>query len=59
MHTQKFSGSFQEFMNVFQRNHNGQGTALELAKMVAETFPSFRDEVVYKGRKGNITNTFM
>lgn len=39
-------------MDEFQRIYNGEGTALELVQMVTETFPSFRDEVVYNGKKG-------
>ncbi|KAI0696254.1 hypothetical protein BC835DRAFT_1272172 [Cytidiella melzeri] len=46
-----FGGSFQSFHEVFQRRHSGNGTALQLVKMVADVFPSFRDEVTYNGRK--------
>ncbi|KAF8644680.1 hypothetical protein AX16_008340 [Volvariella volvacea WC 439] len=47
----RFNGSYQGFLEAFQRRYDGNGTALDLVKMVAETFPSFRDEVVYAGRK--------
>jgi len=46
-----FGGSFQGFLDEFQRQHNGEGTALQLVQMVIETFPSFRDEVYFEGRK--------
>lgn len=41
-------------MDAFQSRHNSEGTALQLVKMVVETFPSFRDEVWYEGRKGQM-----
>ncbi|KAI0087006.1 hypothetical protein BDY19DRAFT_321683 [Irpex rosettiformis] len=47
----RFGGSFQTLYEAFQRRYNGHGTALQLVKMVTETFPSFRDEITYKGRK--------
>ena len=37
---------------MFHARHAGQGTALDLVKMVTETFPSFRDETVFEGRRG-------
>ncbi|TFK70949.1 hypothetical protein BDN72DRAFT_765756 [Pluteus cervinus] len=46
-----FGGSYQGLIAEFQRRHDGQGTALDLVKMVTETFPSFRDEVYLNGRK--------
>ncbi|KIK69773.1 hypothetical protein GYMLUDRAFT_34171 [Collybiopsis luxurians FD-317 M1] len=46
-----FGGSYQGFLDEFQRRSNGQGTALDLVKMVTDTFPSFRDEVFYEGKK--------
>lgn len=49
---QSFGGSFQGFIDEFQRRYNGEGTALELVIMVTETFPSFKDEVYFEGRKG-------
>ncbi|KAF8633871.1 hypothetical protein AX15_001203 [Amanita polypyramis BW_CC] len=39
-----FSGSYLYLIQSFHKRHNGQGTALDLVKMVTETFPSFRDE---------------
>jgi len=47
----RFGGSFQGFLDDFQGRHSGQGTAVELVQMVAETFPSFRDETWLDGRK--------
>ncbi|KAF5382442.1 hypothetical protein D9615_002713 [Tricholomella constricta] len=47
-----FGGSFQGFIEEFHRRHNGEGTALQLVQMVTETFPSYRDEVIYNGKKG-------
>jgi len=46
-----FGGSFKGFLEEFHRRHDGQGTSLDLVKMVTETFPAFRDEVYYEGRK--------
>ncbi|KAJ7601207.1 hypothetical protein C8J56DRAFT_1157424 [Mycena floridula] len=46
-----FGGSYQGFLEEFQRRHNGEGTALDLVKMVTETFPSFRDQVYLDGKK--------
>lgn len=48
---QFFGGSFQGFMDEFQRAHDGRGTALQMVKMVVDTFPTFRDEVWLDGRK--------
>ncbi|EJC98075.1 uncharacterized protein FOMMEDRAFT_143537 [Fomitiporia mediterranea MF3/22] len=49
---EQFGGSFQGFLDEFARRHggSGRGTALQLVQMITETFPSFRDEVVYNGR---------
>ncbi|KAF8158180.1 hypothetical protein B0H34DRAFT_707741 [Crassisporium funariophilum] len=46
-----YGGSFKVFLDEFQRHHDGQGTSLDLVKMVTQTFPSFRDEVCYEGTK--------
>ncbi|KAJ7094519.1 hypothetical protein B0H15DRAFT_829876 [Mycena belliarum] len=46
-----YGGSFQGFLDEFQRQHNDEGTALDLVHIVAQTFPSFRDEVYLDGRK--------
>ncbi|KAK7061963.1 Queuosine salvage protein [Favolaschia claudopus] len=46
-----FGGSFQGFLDEFQRQHNNEGTALQLVQKVVETFPSFKDEVFFEGRK--------
>jgi len=46
-----FGGSFHGFLEEFQRRHNGEGSALDLVKMVIETFPSFRDEVFFTKEK--------
>ncbi|OCH92623.1 hypothetical protein OBBRIDRAFT_833283 [Obba rivulosa] len=48
---EQFGGSFQGFLEEFQRRHNGRGTALQLVQMVTDTFPSFRDESIYEGRR--------
>ena len=47
---QSFEGSFKGFIDEFHRRHHGQGSALDLVKMVVETFPSFRDQVQYQDR---------
>ncbi|KAJ3504111.1 hypothetical protein NLJ89_g8111 [Agrocybe chaxingu] len=46
-----FGGSFKGFLEEFQRRYVGQGTSLDLVRMVTDTFPSFRDEVYYEGTK--------
>ncbi|EJD34842.1 hypothetical protein AURDEDRAFT_117546 [Auricularia subglabra TFB-10046 SS5] len=46
-----FGGSFQGFMDEFQRAYDGRGTALQMVQMVVDTFPSFRDEVWADGRQ--------
>ncbi|KZT27422.1 hypothetical protein NEOLEDRAFT_1161678 [Neolentinus lepideus HHB14362 ss-1] len=48
---EKFGGSFQNFIQEFQRKHQNRGTALQLVQMATETFPTFRDETHYKGHK--------
>ncbi|KAJ3573185.1 hypothetical protein NP233_g2602 [Leucocoprinus birnbaumii] len=45
-----FRGSFEGFIDEFHRRYHGQGSALDLVKMVTETFPSFKDQVSYEGR---------
>ncbi|KAL0069094.1 hypothetical protein AAF712_003780 [Marasmius tenuissimus] len=50
--TNGFGGSYQGLLDEFQRRQNGQGTALDLVKLVVDSFPSFRDEVYLEGRKG-------
>ncbi|KAH9983017.1 hypothetical protein BJV74DRAFT_852403 [Russula compacta] len=47
----EFGGSFQGFVHAFQRRYNYDGTALQLAQMVTDTFPSFRDEHWLEGRR--------
>ncbi|KAI0249060.1 hypothetical protein BJV78DRAFT_1276328 [Lactifluus subvellereus] len=47
----EFGGSFQGFIEAFQRRYNYDGTALQLAQMVTDTFPSFRDEHWFEGRR--------
>ncbi|KAF8322636.1 hypothetical protein DL93DRAFT_1037867 [Clavulina sp. PMI_390] len=47
----QYEGSFQVFLARFQEKHSGNGTALELVEAVLATFPSFRDELVVRGRK--------
>ncbi|ESK96171.1 conserved eukaryotic protein [Moniliophthora roreri MCA 2997] len=49
--TNAFGGSYQGLLAEFQRRHDGQGTAIDLVKLVTETFPSFKDEVYLDGRK--------
>ncbi|KAF7332283.1 Queuosine salvage protein [Mycena kentingensis (nom. inval.)] len=48
---QAFGGSYQTFLDEFQREHDGNGTALQLVHRVTDTFPSFRDEVFFQGRR--------
>lgn len=47
----RYGGSFQGFMDEFQSVHHANGTALQLVRMVVETFPCFRDEVLFSGEK--------
>ncbi|KAI5115358.1 hypothetical protein M0805_002245 [Coniferiporia weirii] len=48
-----FGGSFQGFVDAFETRHGGPGcgSALQLVEMVTETFPSFRDETHFEGRR--------
>lgn len=46
-----FSGSYLGLLESFHNQNFGQGTALDLARMVTNTFPSFRDEQWFNGRK--------
>ncbi|KAI9443614.1 hypothetical protein H4582DRAFT_1209207 [Lactarius indigo] len=46
-----FGGSFQGFIEAFQRQYNYDASGLQLAQMVADTFPSFRDEHWFEGRQ--------
>ncbi|KAA1469672.1 hypothetical protein DENSPDRAFT_816777 [Dentipellis sp. KUC8613] len=46
-----FGGSFQGFLDEFKRRYGPEGTALQLVQMVTDTFPSFRDETWYEGRR--------
>jgi hypothetical protein len=48
---QDFGGSFQGFVEAFQRQYDNDGTALQLVQMVTDTFPSFRDEHWFEGRR--------
>ncbi|KAG0703753.1 hypothetical protein DFH29DRAFT_803024 [Suillus ampliporus] len=47
-----FGGSYLGFLEAFQRRHGNQGTALDLVQFVTDSFPSFRDERVFNGRRG-------
>ncbi|KAL4081251.1 hypothetical protein J3A83DRAFT_4083856 [Scleroderma citrinum] len=47
----EFGGSYLGFLDAFHKKHCGRGTALDLARMVTETFPSFRDERCLNGRR--------
>lgn len=49
---QDFGGSFYGFMQAFRHRHSDRGTALQLVKMVADTFPPFRDEHMLHGQRG-------
>ncbi|PPQ75814.1 hypothetical protein CVT24_002676 [Panaeolus cyanescens] len=46
-----YGASFKGFLDEFHRRNGGNGTALDLVKMVIEVFPSFRDEVYYENKK--------
>ncbi|KAI1787745.1 hypothetical protein LXA43DRAFT_684974 [Ganoderma leucocontextum] len=48
---QDFGGSFHGFIQAFRRRYSDRGTALQLVKMVADTFPPFRDEHMLYGRR--------
>ncbi|KAH9935106.1 uncharacterized protein BXZ73DRAFT_45440 [Epithele typhae] len=54
----QFDGSFYGFVQAFRKRYNDCGTALQLVQMVTETFPSFRDEHVYNGRRGLVDPRF-
>ncbi|KAG1842999.1 hypothetical protein DFJ58DRAFT_805240 [Suillus subalutaceus] len=46
-----FGGSYLGFLEAFQRRHENQGTALDLVQFVTDSFPSFRDERMFNGRR--------
>ncbi|RDX48572.1 hypothetical protein OH76DRAFT_1456170 [Lentinus brumalis] len=46
-----YGGSFYGFIEAFRRRYDSRGSALQLVKMVADTFPSFRDEHTYNGQR--------
>ncbi|KAI9452761.1 hypothetical protein BJY52DRAFT_1291706 [Lactarius psammicola] len=46
-----YGGSFQGFIEAFQRRYNYDASGLQLAQMVTDTFPSFRDEHWFEGRR--------
>jgi len=48
---ERFHGSFQGFYDEFCFRRGAQGTALQMVEMIVDSFPSFRDEVWYEGRK--------
>jgi hypothetical protein len=54
---QEFGGSFQGFIEAFERRYDHDGTALQLAQMVTDTFPSFRDEHWFEGRRSQYDST--
>ncbi|KAF9556725.1 hypothetical protein CPC08DRAFT_710958 [Agrocybe pediades] len=43
-----YGSSFKGFLDDFQRQYDGKGTALDLVRMVTQIFPAFRDEVEYE-----------
>ncbi|TFK24982.1 hypothetical protein FA15DRAFT_756229 [Coprinopsis marcescibilis] len=49
--TNSFGGSFQGFLREFHRRYDGQGSAIDLVKMVVETFPCFKDESLFHSTK--------
>ncbi len=51
MREQGFGGSFQGFIEAFQRRYNYDASGLQLAQMVTDTFPSFRDEHWFEERR--------
>ncbi|KAG1780522.1 hypothetical protein EV702DRAFT_724823 [Suillus placidus] len=46
-----FGGSYLGFLEAFQRRHANQGTALDLVQFITDSFPSFRDERMFNGRR--------
>ena len=53
LHGQHFGGKFSNCVK-----ESGQN-AQKLLKMVVELFPSFRDQVKYKGHEGNLSGIIM
>lgn len=47
----EFGGSFQGFIEAFQRRHDYDTSGIQLAQMVTDTFPSFRDEHLFESRQ--------
>ncbi|KAG2151462.1 hypothetical protein DEU56DRAFT_552418 [Suillus clintonianus] len=46
-----FGGSYLGFLDAFERRHENQGTALDLVQFVTDSFPCFRDERLFNGRR--------
>jgi len=59
MTMKEFAGSYFGFLEAFQKRHRGKGTALDLAQMVTDTFPSFRDEQWLNGRRSACSVSFL
>ncbi len=49
---QRYGGSFYGFIEAFRRRYDSRGSALQLVEMVADAFPSFRDEHIYNRQRG-------
>ncbi|KAG2124249.1 uncharacterized protein EDB93DRAFT_1194322 [Suillus bovinus] len=47
----EFGGSYLGFLQAFQRRYENQGTALDLVQFVTDSFPSFRDDRMFNGRR--------
>jgi len=47
----KFGGSYQILLQRFHYQNGGQGTCLDLVRLITNSFPSFRDEILIDGRK--------
>ncbi|OAX44344.1 hypothetical protein K503DRAFT_450378 [Rhizopogon vinicolor AM-OR11-026] len=46
-----FGGSYLGLLEAFQTKYENQGTALDLARFVTDSFPSYRDERLFNGRQ--------
>ncbi|KAG1825004.1 hypothetical protein EV424DRAFT_1320710 [Suillus variegatus] len=47
----EFGGSYLGFLQAFQTRYDNQGTALDLVQFVTDSFPSFRDDRMFNGRR--------
>lgn len=48
----RFTGSFSGLMDAWKETFGADRTALQLVRMVTDTFPFFKDQAICNGRPG-------